>query len=179
MAVLVAQCLPLLAGLQAPHVSDGQTSRLPPAGETTEADTAEEERDEDEAEGEDGDLGRAEDGAAHLVVVDLGDVGLGEVWRGGALAAHLGGDLSEPGQLAVAVERIVGQLQQGEPGPGQAGGVEPGQAVTGEVDGQGALAGGEEAGGQPGQPRVVGQLQSLQASESRQGPGQHLGELAV
>ena len=178
-AVVVAQSLPLLADFQTPHVRYGETPRLPPAGETTEADTAEEERDEDEAERQDRDLGRAEDGAAHLVVLDLVDVHVGQVWGGGALAAHQAGDLGEPGQLAVAVERVVGEVEEREARGGQAGGREPGQAVTGEVDGQGALAGGEEAGGQPGQPRVVGQLQSLQASESRQGPGQHLGELAV
>ena len=176
-AVLVVQTLPLLAGLQTPHVRDGrQTSGLPPAGETTEADTAEEERDEDEDEGEDGDLSRPEDGAAHLVVVDLPDVDVGEVRGGGALAAHQGRDLGEPGQLAVAVERVVGEVQGGEVRPGQTGGMEPGQTVTGEVHSEGAVSGGEEAGREPGEAGVVSDLQPLQASECRQGPGQDLGE---
>ena len=46
------------------------------------------------------------------------------------------GQLSQPGQMTVTVERVGGQVKLLDSGPGQTGGVKPGQAIGGQVDSQ-------------------------------------------
>ena len=69
------------------------------------------------------------------------------------------------------MERIVGEVQEGDLGPVEGGGVEPGEAVTGEVEGEAPERGGEEGGGEGGEGGVTGHHQQLQLPELCEGLG--------